>query len=90
MRSWAIARLDILCGGCEPPTHLRKGAPMLEISTPAWTVVRCPDCAGEPVPDVIHGDPRTAPLMGAKLAVRLEQIRGLARDWKHDQAGDRR
>lgn len=61
---------------------------MLEVAGPGWRLIRCADCAGEPVPAAIDDPLRTRPVIGAQLAVRIEQIRGFARDWKHAQAGE--
>ena len=85
MRTWVRARLNIPCGHC--PTVIATGEPLLEIRAPGWAKVRCATCAGEPVPASIDDVP-AAQTSRVHFAERIASIRGLAKDFKHAQAGD--
>ena len=88
MRVWTRAKLNTLCGNC--PTVVKQGEPLLEISAPGWCKVRCEACAGEPVPASIEDLPTDARTIGPRFAERIASISGLAKDWKHSQAGENR
>lgn len=92
MKTWRRAAMNVLCGGPRhngEPATIRQGEPLLELTRPGWSTVRCAACADEPVPDDLDTQPLTALPAGAKLAERLAAIRPLQQDWKHSQAGDR-
>jgi len=77
----------VSCGFCDAP--IQVGDPLWQIAAPGWTKVRCPRCAGEPVPDVIAHHSPTVELR-VQFADRIAALRARSRDWKDAQAGDRR
>lgn len=86
MRTWTLAKLNTLCGNC--PTVIKQGAPLLELRGQGWAKVRCETCADEPVPASIEDLPTDARTIGPRFAERIASISGLAKDWKHSQAGE--
>lgn len=88
MKAWQRTRVATLCGGCSALIGI--GAASLVMTQPGWSVVRCADCAGEPVPAALDADHRMpTPTIGPRFAERLSAVRAMAQDFKHAQAGDR-
>jgi len=75
-RRWVRATRDRKCGYCVPPRWVLRGEPMLEIALVQVkrTLVRCPHCVGEPVPELPPLPEPTAPRDVAEIAT-------MAREW---------
>lgn len=90
MRTWYRLRTADVCGRCGEWQAI--GSPVLEIGGAGWKVRRCHRCAsqqGESLPAHIAEQPTAAHEMRTNFTDRIASIRGLARDFKHSQAGDR-
>lgn len=88
MKRWTRALYRRLCGFCG--ADVPKDSPYLSITFPQPTArdkVRCPACAGEPIPNdlpLIHvPDKATVNAVSGFSSAKV-----LAYDWKKRQAGD--
>lgn len=83
MRTWVTSTRDRRCGGCD--AAITKGTPMLEIQlVQVRTLVRCPACAGEPVPETA-----LAPVPIDAVAARARAVARLIPDWPWLREGTR-
>ncbi len=90
MKTWYRLRTVDVCGRCGD--SMKVGDVVFEITGSAgWKVRRCHRCAsqqGESLPAHIAEQPTAAHEMRTNFADRIASIRGLAKDWKHSQAGE--
>ena len=90
MRQWLRATRDLQCGYCCGP--IPQGEPVLRITHPERgslsAFLRCPKCAGEPVPD-LPPFMRPEPIQPARRASwgRFDPA-SLSRDYKRAAGGD--
>lgn len=87
MKVWARLRAAQSCGLCGG--EIAKGTPALELAGPGWRKLRCVACAGEPAPADVAVQPTTASVIRGQFGQSIASVRGLAKDWKHAQGGDR-
>ena len=90
MKSWYRLRAVQVCGRCNE--SMKVGDVAFEYSWPGGRRIRCHRCAsqqGESMPDHIAEAPTVAHEIRTDFSQRIASIRGLAKDWKHAQGGDR-
>lgn len=91
MKTWRRAPALTICGGpCR--VMIRKGEPVLEIRIDGVDkrFLRCPQCAGEPVPadlPPLSEQVPIAPSHKSRTAPLFASAGSLAKDWKQSQAG---
>lgn len=87
MRRWIRAEHDTFCGG-QCARLVARGQAILELVNPdsGHRFLRCPDCAGEPVPQDLPVLQERPQLQPTRL-LRLGAVAG-GLDWKVRQAGD--
>ena len=84
MRTWARARRRVTCGGCGEPIYPQQPVQEIRVAAVRRTLLRCLQCAGEPVP----ADLPVAPLVQPRKSLGVQSMRTMVLDWKQRQSGE--